>query len=67
MGLAILHVSLGNLDKAFELIEKSYQERDPALVYLQVEPTIDPLRGDPRYGAMLAKMGLPGPRPLPRR
>ncbi len=65
MGLAILHTALGNLDKAFELIEASYQEREPGLVYLQVEPSLDLLRGDPRYGAMLAKMGLSSQRPLP--
>jgi Flp pilus assembly protein TadD len=64
MGLAILHGALGNLDKAFELIEASYQEREPALVYLQVEPSFDPLRSDPRYHAMLAKMGLSAPKTL---
>ncbi len=62
VGVAILYVNLGDLDKAFELIEESYRRREPALVYLQVEPTFDPLRSDPRYSAMLAKMGLPTPK-----
>jgi tetratricopeptide (TPR) repeat protein len=67
LGLAILHGALGDLDKAFELIEASYQEREPALVYLQVEPSFDPLRSDPRYDAMLAKMGLAASKPLLQR
>jgi serine/threonine-protein kinase len=58
-GFAILHICLGDLDKAFELIEESYQQREPALVYLQAEPGFDPIREDPRYQTLLAKMRLP--------
>jgi hypothetical protein len=40
-------------------VEKSYQQREPALVYVQAEPGFDPIREDPRYQALLAKMRLP--------
>jgi serine/threonine-protein kinase len=58
-GFAIVYICLGDFDKAFELIEESYQKREPALVYVQAEPSYDPIREDPRYRALLAKMRLP--------
>jgi serine/threonine-protein kinase len=57
--LSIPYICLGDFDKAFELIEESYQKREPALVYVQAEPSYDPIREDPRYQALLAKMRFP--------
>jgi TolB-like protein/Tfp pilus assembly protein PilF len=46
-------------DEAFEQIEKAFAERASWLPLLQVEPGLDGLRTDPRFGKMLARMKFP--------
>ena len=58
VNLAILYAGLGEKDQAFAWLEKAYQEHDAALTNLRVDPFFDPLRSDPRFQAMLKKMGL---------
>ncbi len=56
--MAAIHAGLGEKDKAFELLEKSYKMRDHWLTYLKVSPIVDNLRSDPRLKVLLKKMGL---------
>ena len=46
-------------DKAFEWLERAYQQRDGGLDYLKYDPLLASLRGDARYRALLRKMKLP--------
>ncbi len=55
---AYVQIGLGNLEQAFELMEKSYRERAGLLVFLKVEPIFDPLRSDPRFTNLLERLGL---------
>ncbi|MCU1341764.1 MAG: Adenylate cyclase, partial [Candidatus Acidoferrum typicum] len=43
---AIVSVALGNKDQAFAYLQKSYQDRSEQLLYMGVEPLVDPLRDD---------------------
>jgi hypothetical protein len=52
------YAETGNLDKAFELLERAIDERDPALVHLAVAPQWDSMRADPRFHQCLARMKL---------
>jgi hypothetical protein len=55
----------GELDKAFELLHRAIDERDPQLVHLAVAPQWDSLRADPRFNECLARMKLqPSRKPL---
>ncbi len=56
--LAILYMGLDEKASAFEWLEKAYQERSSWLVSLKVEPILDGLRSDPRFTALLEKVGL---------
>jgi len=56
--IAMIHLGLGDSDKAFEWLEKAYQERSGFLAFIMVEPMLDPLRGDPRFEELLGKMKL---------
>lgn len=56
--LAVLHASLGNADEAFAALERAFTERSDMLANLKVEPHWDPLRSDPRFRDMLARVGL---------
>jgi Tfp pilus assembly protein PilF len=53
--IADVYVGLGEKDKAFEWLEKAFQERDiePA------SPLLDPIREDPRFIDILHRMNLP--------
>jgi hypothetical protein len=57
--IATVYAGLGDRDKAFEWLEKAYQERSPRLTWLKVEPMLDSIRSDPRYADLLRRMGLP--------
>jgi serine/threonine-protein kinase len=56
--IAAIHGHLGERDEAFDWLEKAYEERDPALLELKSAPRFDPLRTDPRFSALLKKIGL---------
>jgi TolB-like protein/Tfp pilus assembly protein PilF len=58
LGFAQIHAFLDEKDQAFEWLEKAYEERSPMLVYLRVNPLFDNIRSDPRFKAILKKMGL---------
>lgn len=57
--LAMIHGGLGYLDRAFDCLEDAYRQRDMALVHLADDVSFDALRPDPRYRALVRKMGLP--------
>jgi tetratricopeptide (TPR) repeat protein len=54
---AMAHAQLGEKDKAFEWLEKLYEERGP-LNYLNVDSEYDPLRDDPRFTDLQRRMNL---------
>src|SRR5713226_83512 len=56
--LAAIYVGLSEKDQAFHYLDAAYRERVDRLVYLKVEPMADPLRSDPRFDQLLAKIGL---------
>jgi TolB-like protein/Tfp pilus assembly protein PilF len=56
--LALVYLGLGDGDRVFEWLEKAYEQRSNYLIYLKVEPLVDGLRSDPRFAALLKKMGL---------
>jgi tetratricopeptide (TPR) repeat protein len=56
--LARLYTTLGERDEAIGWLERAYYDRANMLVYVKVEPHFDPLRSDPRFQALLKKMGL---------
>jgi len=56
--LARLCVRLGKKDEAFDWLEKGFEEREPGLLDIKIYPVFDSLRSDPRFIALLKKMGL---------
>lgn len=56
--LAATHAELGDLDRAFQLLDLAYELRSTKLLELKIEPWFDPLRNDSRFAALLSRMGL---------
>ena len=57
--LAIVHLGLGDLDRTFAYLGRSYESRSPWLLFLNPEPIFDSVRRDTRFIDLLLKMGLP--------
>jgi serine/threonine-protein kinase len=53
-----LHAALGDTDAAFEWLDRAHADRRGWLAYLRVEPRLDALRNDPRFGRLLDRMRL---------
>ena len=58
VALVLLHTALGDADRAFEWLDRAYEERRGWLVYLNVEPMLDSLRGDARFRRLVERMRL---------
>jgi len=58
MSFAIIFAELGEIDKAFEWMEKAYQEHDTQIAMLKTRAEFEKLRSDPRGKVLLEKIGL---------
>ncbi len=56
--IALIYVGLGDKDRAFEWLERAYQERSSWLAWVMVEPRFDGIRSDPRFASLLKRMRL---------
>lgn len=62
--IAFLFGALGNLDKAFEFIERAINERDSLIPYIHVYADLGSLRNDPRFRVLLERLKLPAEQPI---
>ena len=57
--LALIHTALGQSADALTELERSHAEQDSTLVTLSIDPRFDPLRDEPRFKALVARMQFP--------
>jgi hypothetical protein len=57
--MADLYSLLDEKDEAFTWLEKAYEERSSKLTDLKIDPDFDNLHSDPRFAALISKIGLP--------
>jgi tetratricopeptide (TPR) repeat protein len=57
-GIAIVFTALGDKDRAFEWLERSLERHEESLCNLKIDPKMESLHSDPRFSAMVEKMGL---------
>ena len=55
---AYVMLALGDQARACDEFERSFEERDSGLMWLSVDPHVDPLRSNPRFQAVLKRMRL---------
>jgi len=58
-GLIWAYAGLGDKEQAFAILERSFEERRDRMVWLNVDPLLDPLRSDPRFTDLVRRIGLP--------
>jgi len=56
---AVVHVGLGEDEKAIDWLEKAYSDRSNGLVFLKMEPSLDKLRSNPRFQQLQQKLHFP--------
>jgi len=57
-GVARRYLDAGDKDRAIDWFYKAYEAHDSSLAYLG-QPIWDPLRSNPRFQALLRRIGLP--------
>ncbi len=58
--LGSVYVGLGNNDEAFQHFTHAVDVHSTYMEYLNVDPVFEPVRGDPRFKALVKRVGLPG-------
>ncbi|MFH1941216.1 MAG: tetratricopeptide repeat protein [bacterium] len=58
MGVAVIYGALGEIDAAYEWLEKAFESRDHWLVQIRSNPIFDVFHSDARMNDLLKKMGL---------
>ena len=57
--IAVIYAGLGDKDRAFDWLEKAYEERSNALARFRMDPRIWSLRSDSRFQDLLRRMNFP--------
>jgi hypothetical protein len=60
---ALIYIGLGDLDRAFEQVERAVEHRSTFIALMNSVPLAEPLRSDPRYRDVARRVGLP---PVPK-
>ncbi len=56
--VAVVHAVRGEVDAAFEWLERAHAQRDSGVAIMKPEPNLRSLHADPRWGVFMKKMGL---------
>jgi DNA-binding winged helix-turn-helix (wHTH) protein/TolB-like protein/Flp pilus assembly protein TadD len=57
-GIALIYAGLGDKDKAFEWLEKSYKEKENLMLLIKTMPEWEIIRSDPRYQDLITRLKL---------
>ena len=57
--IGLVHVALGEMDEAFEALNRGVDLRSQPLLWIKVDPRFDAIRSDPRFPDLLSRVGLP--------
>jgi len=58
--IAVVHTGLGEHDLAFARLDDAFEERSAWMVFMAVDPRLDPLHDDERFTSLLKRSGLAG-------
>ncbi|HVD92885.1 MAG TPA: protein kinase [Vicinamibacterales bacterium] len=56
---ATVYAGLGDKERAFQYLDRAREEHSAYLDYINIEPTLDGLRDDPRFAELLRRVNLP--------
>jgi hypothetical protein len=56
---AQIAAQLGETDRAIAFLDEAWNKRDPGLAGMRVDPFLDPIRKDPRFAPIAARLRFP--------
>jgi serine/threonine-protein kinase len=56
--IALVNSAFGDADRTFTWLDRAYDERSPGMAFLNVDPDFDRVRLDPRFTALVRRVGL---------
>jgi len=59
MGFVLAYAGIGDRDKAFDWLDRAFEEREPMLTLLTFDGALESLNADPRFSEFLDRMNLP--------
>jgi hypothetical protein len=57
--LGYLHLAMGDVERSLDYLDEAVKDRDPAVLWLAVDPRVDPLRNHHRFQALVDRLGIP--------
>ena len=57
--IAVIHIGLGETDRALGYLEQALEERAGFMVYLKIDSVFDSLRAEPHFEALIRRMNFP--------
>jgi TolB-like protein/Tfp pilus assembly protein PilF len=57
-GICLVYIALGDIENAFKWLDKSFENHERSLCSLNIDPKLDPLRGDPRFKKLVKQMNF---------
>jgi serine/threonine protein kinase/tetratricopeptide (TPR) repeat protein len=60
--IACVHAVRGEIREALDWLERAIAARDTGVAWAWSDPTLEPLHGDPRWGALMKTLGFDAPR-----
>jgi TolB-like protein/Tfp pilus assembly protein PilF len=54
-----IYAQWGDMKTALKWIEKAYEVKDPGLAFMKADPTLEPIRREPRFQAVVRKLNFP--------
>jgi hypothetical protein len=56
--MGLVYLGLGEKEQAIEWLDKASDERPPEIIHVKCEPIYDSIRDEPKFRALLKKVGL---------
>jgi eukaryotic-like serine/threonine-protein kinase len=57
--IAIVYAGLADKEQTIFWLKKGYEERNEDMIYMKIEPVLDPIRADPRFQDLIRRVGFP--------
>jgi serine/threonine-protein kinase len=57
--ISLIYIMLNQKDEALKFLEKAFEERSHRVLWLRIDPAVDPLRSDPRFAQLIDRIPFP--------